>query len=285
MQKKAQKAWSQKHKIHTIRWQNYWISLLEILLSWKTLKKPYIPAKPGCFEIPSEGNLISSRNCGTSYSENEGHHKEHKLYRTKVMLILLASYLIHILHLCVLIQLGWGLICFLLLFILLIRLHLHLDLLTFPKLLITLLDQDSSSQLFWSGGRREIPYNTENKSFRFSIPFCCSMHKQKYQFLEWKAFSLHSSGIRISWEPRYIEGNGWSLYRPTSAWHMKMKVLTGESTTRKWDKFRCPGGSGKVDTDAVLDFVQQEHYWLQKKTQPCTVTRRFSPSSLKDMQL
>jgi len=39
-----------------------------------------------------------------------------------------------------------------------------------------------------------------------------------------------------------------------------MKVVPGESTTTKWDKFCCPGGSVKADTSAVLDFVQGAHY-------------------------
>lgn len=159
-------------------------------LSWKLYRhgkhyKYHIPAGTRCLGIPLEGNLISSRNWGTSDSESEGHHKPHTLHWTKVTLILLASYLIHILYLCVLIWLGWGLLCFLLFLIFFIWLHLHLYFLTFPKLLITLLDQDSSSQLFGSGGRREIPYKAKTKdsvSLSCIIPQCISFLNEK-QFL------------------------------------------------------------------------------------------------------
>lgn len=60
------------------------------------------------------------------------------------LLASLGNYLIHVLYLSILVQLGRSLLSLFLIF--LIRLNLHLHLLTFPKLLVAFLNEDPSSQ-------------------------------------------------------------------------------------------------------------------------------------------
>jgi hypothetical protein len=68
------------------------------------------------------------------------------------------AYLIHVLHLGVLVQLGRSLLSLVLFLLLLIRLHLHLHLLTLPELLIALLNEDAGPQLLRRGWRWEVPW-------------------------------------------------------------------------------------------------------------------------------
>ena len=75
-----------------------------------------------------------------------------------------GAHLIHVLYLGVLVQLGWRLLRLLLFLVLLIGLDLHLNLLTLPKLLVALLNEDPGPQLLWGGGRGEVPWQRASRS-------------------------------------------------------------------------------------------------------------------------
>lgn len=69
----------------------------------------------------------------------------------------ISSYLIHVLHLCILIRLrGLAFIPVLPPIILILTLNLHLHLLTLAILLIALLDQDASTKLLGCGRWGEV---------------------------------------------------------------------------------------------------------------------------------
>lgn len=74
----------------------------------------------------------------------------------------LGSYLVHILHLCVLIRL-WGLplVSFLPFVIFILTFNLHLNLLALAKLLVALLDQDTSTKLLWCGWWGEVAWKNK----------------------------------------------------------------------------------------------------------------------------
>ena len=68
-----------------------------------------------------------------------------------------SSNLVHVLHLGVLVRLRrLAIIAILAPVFVVIALHLHLNLLTLPKLVVAFLDEDSSAELFRCGGWREV---------------------------------------------------------------------------------------------------------------------------------
>lgn len=69
----------------------------------------------------------------------------------------ISSYLIHVLHLCILIWLrGLAFIPIHPFIILILTLNLHLHILTLAILLVALLDQDTSTKLLWCGRWGEV---------------------------------------------------------------------------------------------------------------------------------
>lgn len=238
-------------------------------------KNNYIPAVTGCLEISAEGNFISSKNWRTIYSEI-GTIINHMNFREQNPIVQLphpypalecpdpAGLEAH-----------------------LFSLAFHLPHLIPPPSPPPHFPQTSRNA---PGSGFELPALLEwweegnslqcrKQSSCFSIPFHYSTHTDR-NTNSW----TKSSGNKILGSQRIWKGMDESVQTP--AWHTKIKWLINGSTARKWDKLCCPGGSGKVDTTAVLDFLQGQHQWLQKNTTALqNVSVRLFSSTLKDKRL